>query len=62
MDTPEMTEVSVEIELLGDDGVTRCLLQIETGRRDEITGSEEVGKLRSYIPVGLGENIGKVSR
>jgi hypothetical protein len=54
MDTPEMTDVSVKVEFLGYDRVSRSLLKIKTRWRDEITSSEEVCQFRSDIPVGLG--------
>lgn len=53
MDTPEMTEISVKVEFLGYDRVTRSLLQVETGWGDEITGSKEVSHLGSDIPIRL---------
>jgi hypothetical protein len=53
MNTPEMTDVPVEVEFFGYNRVSRCLLQIETGWRDEITRSEEVGEFSSDVPVGL---------
>jgi len=60
MDTPEMTDVSIEIEFLGDNRITRSLLQIKTRWRDEITSSEEVCEFRPYVPIGLGQNCAKV--
>jgi hypothetical protein len=56
MDTPEMTDVSVEVEFLGYDNVSRSLLQIQTRWRNEITRSEEVGELGSDVPIRLAEN------
>jgi len=60
MDTPEMTNVSIKVEFLGDNRISRSLLQIKTRGRDEITSSEEVCEFRSYVPVGLGQNCAKV--
>jgi hypothetical protein len=60
MYTPEVTEVSVEVELFGDNGVTRGLLQIETGWGNEITGGEEVGQFVSDVKVYLVEYSEKV--
>jgi len=42
MDTPEMTDVSIKIEFLGDNRISRSLLQIKPRWRDEITSSKEV--------------------
>jgi hypothetical protein len=56
MDTPEMTDVSVKVEFLGYNCVSRSLLQIKTRWRDEITGSEEVCEFGPYIPIRLGQN------
>lgn len=32
MDAPEMTEITVKVELFRNNGIATCLLQIETGR------------------------------
>jgi hypothetical protein len=56
MDTPEMTDVSVKVEFLGYNRISRSLLQIESRWRDEITSSEEVCEFGSYVPVGLGKD------
>jgi hypothetical protein len=56
MDTPEMTDVSVKVEFLGYNRISRSLLQIKSRWRDEITGSEEVCEFGSYVPVGLGKD------
>jgi hypothetical protein len=53
VDTPEVREVSVEVELLSDNGVPRGLLQVEAGRRDEVARGEEVGQLGADVPVHL---------
>lgn len=42
MDTPEMTDVSVKVELFRNNRVSGRLLQIETSRRDEVTRGEKV--------------------
>jgi len=54
MDTPEMTDVSVKVEFLGYNRISRSLLQIKSRWRNQITSSEEVCKFGPYIPVGLG--------
>jgi hypothetical protein len=51
-----MTDVSVKVEFLGYNCVSRSLLQIKTRWRDEITGSEEVCEFGPYIPIRLGQN------
>lgn len=61
MDTPEMTEVPVKVELLGDDSVTGRLLQVETGWRDEVSGGKEVGEFLADIKVRFGEDRGEVA-
>ena len=61
MDASEMTEVSVEVELLGDDGVSSRLLKIESGRRDEVSGREEVRHLLSDVEVDLLHRLVDVS-
>ena len=53
MDAAEMTEVTVKVEFLGNNGVTRSLLQIQTCGRYKIASSEEECELRSNIKVGL---------
>jgi len=53
MDTSEMREVSVEIELFSNNGVTGRLLQVETGWRDQISGSQEVSQFLPDVPIRL---------
>jgi hypothetical protein len=60
MNTPEMTDVSVKVEFLGYNRISRSLLQIESGWRYEVTSREEVCELGPYIPVGLGQNCVEV--
>jgi hypothetical protein len=60
MNTPEMTDVSVKVEFLGYNGVSRSLLQVEPRWRDEITSSEEVCEFGPYVPVCLGQDCVKV--
>jgi hypothetical protein len=54
MNTPEMTDVSVKVEFLGYNRISRSLLQIESGWRYEVTSSEEICEFGPYIPVGFG--------
>jgi hypothetical protein len=61
MDTPEMTEVSIKVELFGNDSVAGRLLQVETGRRDEVSGGQEVGEFLADIKVGFGKDGGEVA-
>jgi hypothetical protein len=60
MNTPEMTDVSVKVEFLGYNRISRSLLQIKTGWGDEITSSEEVCEFGSYVPVGLSQDCVEV--
>lgn len=43
MNTPEMTDIPLPVQLLRDDCETRCLLQVKASRRDEIPGGKEIG-------------------
>jgi hypothetical protein len=61
MDTPEMTQVSVKVELLRDNRIPAGLLQVEARRRDEVARSEEVRQLGANVPVGLCEQLLKVA-
>jgi hypothetical protein len=51
MNTSEMTQVSVIVQLFRDNCVTRSLLQVETGRRDQVSGSQEVGQLLTDVEI-----------
>jgi hypothetical protein len=56
VDTPEMREVSIKVQLFRDNGITTGLLQVETGRTDEVAGSEEIRQFRPNVPIGLCQN------
>ena len=42
MNTPKVADISLPIQLFGDDSEPRSLLKIKTGGRDEIACSKEI--------------------
>lgn len=61
VNTPEMTDVSVPIELFGNDGEARSLLEIQTCRRHEVTSGEEVRHFGADVKVHLVNNFRDIS-
>ncbi len=55
-----MTEISIEVELFSDNGVTSGLLKIQPSWRDEITGGEEIGHLVADVEVDLAKHAKEV--
>ena len=53
----EVADVTHPVQLLGDDCETGRLLKIEAGRRDEVTGREEVGHFRTDVVVRPAEHL-----
>jgi len=61
MDRAEVGEVTVVVELLGDNGITGDLHEIKTGARDEVTCDEEVTELLADIRAHI-EDLAPVVR
>jgi hypothetical protein len=51
MNTSEMTQVSVIVQLFRDNCVTRSLLQIETGGRYQVSSGQKVGQLLADVEI-----------
>jgi hypothetical protein len=49
MDTPEMRQVTVEIELFSYNGVSGSLLQIQASVGDQVTSCQKVGQFASNV-------------
>lgn len=60
VDAPEVGEVPVKVEFLGNDRVPARLLEVESGRRDKVSGREEVRHLVADVKVDLVDHLGYV--
>jgi hypothetical protein len=60
MDTSEMADVTLPVEFLCDDCESRCLLEVETCRRDEIARSQEVGQFGTNVEIDFGQYFLKI--
>ena len=56
----EVRDETVEVNLLGNDGVTGDLLQVQTGLGDQVTGGQEVLQLGADVLVDSHQNTGHV--
>jgi hypothetical protein len=60
MNRPEVTDISLPVQLLRNNGESGCLLQVQTCRRNQVSRGKKVGHFCTDVKIHSTQNLVEV--